>query len=60
MAGEKKYSFIQAAAAAGIGFAAGFIMGAAVVAIIDYRDEKLRALKKLERDTDENYYYSTD
>lgn len=43
---------------AGAGFALGFIVGAAVIAILDYRDEKLNRLNKLRRDTDENYIYS--
>lgn len=40
------------------GFALGFILGAAVVAIIDYRDDKKEQLKRLKRDSDENYIYS--
>lgn len=40
------------------GFAIGFILGAAVVAIIDYHVDKKDQLKKLKRDTDENYITS--
>ena len=40
------------------GFAIGFILGAAVVAIIDYYVDKKDQLKKLKRDTDENYITS--
>ena len=54
------YSVLNVAAAALAGFAAGFVLGASIVAIIDYRDEKREQLKRLRRDTDENYYYSTD
>lgn len=43
---------------AGTAFAIGFITGAAVVAILDYRDDKKDRLYKLRRDTDENYIYS--
>lgn len=42
----------------GAGFVFGFISGAAIVAILDYRDEKISRLYKLRRDTDENYIYS--
>ena len=42
----------------GAGFAVGFIVGAALVAILDYRDEKIARSYKLSRDTDENYIYS--
>ena len=41
-------------------FACGFILGAAIVAILDYRDEKIKSQKKLRRDLDENYYYSAE
>ncbi|MDO4863839.1 MAG: hypothetical protein Q4A05_06695 [Ruminococcus sp.] len=40
------------------GFVFGFIAGAGIVAILDYRDEKIARLYKLRRDTDENYIYS--
>lgn len=39
-------------------FSVGFILGAAVVAIIDYHDGKKEQLKKIKRDSDENYIYS--
>ena len=42
----------------GAGFVFGFISGAAIVAILDYRDEKIAHLYKLRHDTDENYIYS--
>lgn len=40
------------------GFVFGFIAGAGLVAILDYRDEKIARLYKLRHDTDENYIYS--
>lgn len=40
------------------GFAVGFILGASLVAIIDYYDNKKTQLKKIKRDSDENYIYS--
>ncbi len=40
------------------GFVLGFIAGAGLVAILDYRDEKIARLYKLRHDTDENYIYS--
>lgn len=40
------------------GFAVGFILGASLVAIIDYYDNKKVQLKKIKRDSDENYIYS--
>lgn len=40
------------------GFVFGFIAGAGIVAILDYRDEKIARLYKLRHDTDENYIYS--
>jgi hypothetical protein len=43
---------------AGAAFSLGFIVGAALVAILDYRDEKITRSYKLRRDTDENYIYS--
>ena len=39
-------------------FSLSFIVGAALVAILDYRDEKITRSYKLRRDTDENYIYS--
>ncbi|MBO4877044.1 MAG: hypothetical protein J5501_03455 [Ruminococcus sp.] len=60
MTGDRNYSFRDLIIAAGVGFAAGLAIGAAVAALIDDRDEKCRALNKLEHDSDENYYYSTD
>ncbi|MBO6116024.1 MAG: hypothetical protein J6P14_02590 [Ruminococcus sp.] len=39
-------------------FSLGFIVGASLVAILDYRDEKITRLYKLRHDTDENYIYS--
>lgn len=41
-----------------VGFAVGFLMGAAVVAVIDYYDNKKINLKRIKRDSDENYIYS--
>ena len=46
--------------AASAGFALGFVLGAAAVAIFDYRDARREYLKKIRKDSDENYYYSTD
>ena len=40
------------------GFVFGFIAGAGIVAILDYRDEMIARLYKLRHDTDENYIYS--
>ncbi len=40
------------------GFVFGFIAGTGIVAILDYRDEKIARLYKLRHDTDENYIYS--
>lgn len=40
------------------GFVAGFLMGAALVAVIDYYDNKKTQLKRIKRDSDENYIYS--
>ena len=40
------------------GFVFGFIAGAGIVAILDYRDEKIARLYKLRHDTGENYIYS--
>lgn len=40
------------------GFVVGFLMGAALVAVIDYYDNKKTQLKRIKRDSDENYIYS--
>lgn len=40
------------------GFTMGFLLGAALVAIIDYHDENNKRMKKIKRDSDENYIYS--
>lgn len=40
------------------GFAIGFLFGAAAVALFDYYDNKKEQLKKIKRDSDENYIYS--
>lgn len=40
------------------GFAIGFLLGASVVAVIDYYDNKKAQLKRIKRDSDENYIYS--
>lgn len=45
---------------AGAGLTVGFVIGAAIVAVIDYRDEKLERFRRIRRDSDENYYYSVD
>lgn len=39
-------------------FAVGFLFGASVVALFDYYDNKKEQLKKIKRDSDENYIYS--
>ncbi|MDE5764656.1 MAG: hypothetical protein K2I00_06785 [Ruminococcus sp.] len=39
-------------------FAVGFLFGAAAVALFDYYDNKKEQLKKIKRDSDENYIYS--
>ena len=41
-----------------VGFAVGFVVGASLVAIIDHYDNKKNQLKKIRRDSDENYIYS--
>lgn len=41
-----------------VGFAAGFLFGAAVMAVIDHYDNKKAKLKRIRRDSDENYIYS--
>lgn len=40
------------------GFAVGFLVGATLVAVIDYYDNKKAQLKRIKRDSDENYIYS--
>lgn len=45
---------------AGLGFFAGFAVGAAIVAVIDYYDEKHSEIRRIEKASDENYYYTTD
>ncbi|MCM1133071.1 MAG: hypothetical protein NC340_06330 [Ruminococcus flavefaciens] len=40
------------------GFAIGFLLGASVMAVIDYYDNKKAQLKRIKRDSDENYIYS--
>ena len=60
MTRDGNYTFRDLIIAAGTGFAAGLVIGAAVAAFIDDRDEKCRAISKLEHDSDENYFYSTD
>lgn len=39
-------------------FTMGFLLGAVLVAIIDYHDENSKKMKKIKRDSDENYIYS--
>lgn len=39
-------------------FAIGFLFGASVVALFDYHDNKKEQLKRIRRDSDENYIYS--
>ncbi len=41
-----------------VGFAVGFLFGAALMAVIDHYDNKKTQLKKIKRDSDENYIYS--
>lgn len=41
-----------------VGFAVGFLCGAAIMAVIDHYDNKKNKQKKLKRDSDENYIYS--
>ncbi len=45
---------------AGLGFVVGFAVGAAIVAVIDYCDEKHSEIRRIEKASDENYYYTTD
>lgn len=40
------------------GFTMGFLLGAAIVAIVDYHDERVKKIKRINRDSDENYIYS--
>lgn len=58
MKNENKINVGSLLIGAGAGFTIGFIVGAALVAILDYRDEKAERSYKLRRDTDENYIYS--
>ncbi len=57
---ENKTPAMDLVLGTGIGFAVGFVLGAALVAIFDYRDTRREYLKRIRRDSDENYYYSTD
>lgn len=41
-------------------FTVGFLLGAAVVALLDHHVDKMDQQRRLKRDADENYYYSTD
>ena len=41
-----------------IGSAIGFLIGSALVAILDFRDSRIEYQQKLRRDTDENYLYN--
>ena len=43
---------------AGAAFVRSVLCRSGIVAILDYRDEKIARLYKLRRDTDENYIYS--
>ena len=58
MKDENKLNVGSLLIGAGAGFAVGFIVGSALVAILDYRDEKIARSYKLRHDTDENYIYS--
>ena len=40
------------------GFAVGFVVGASVMAIIDYYDNKKTQLRRIQSGTDENYITS--
>ncbi|MDE7365368.1 MAG: hypothetical protein K2N27_10930 [Ruminococcus sp.] len=40
------------------GFAAGFVVGASVMAIIDYHESKKNKLRRIQSGTDENYITS--
>lgn len=43
----------------GIGFILGFAAGAAIVAVIDYLDDKHKESIRIEKGSDANYYYTT-
>lgn len=45
---------------AGAGFVVGFAFGAAIVAVIDYYDEKHSEISRIKKASDENYYYTTE
>ncbi len=47
-------------AGTGVGFVAGFAVGALIVAVIDYYDEKHSEMSRIEKASNENYYYTTD
>lgn len=44
---------------AGFGFVAGFVVGSAIVAVIDYYDQKHSEMSRIEKASNENYYYNT-
>lgn len=40
------------------GFAVGFVVGASVMAVLDYYDNKKKQLRRIQNGTDENYITS--
>lgn len=57
---EKEFSKAAENSALGIfaGFAMGFILGASIVALIDYYDNKKEKLSRIANGADENYITS--
>lgn len=43
-----------------IGFVLGFAAGAAIVAVIDYLDAKHQEMRRIEKGSDADYYYTTE
>lgn len=44
----------------GLGFLLGFTMGSAIVAVIDYIDDKHKEMSRIEKGSDADYYYTTE
>ncbi|MCM1507136.1 MAG: hypothetical protein NC177_08395 [Ruminococcus flavefaciens] len=43
----------------GMGFVLGFATGAAIVAVVDYLDEKHNEMRRIEKGSNADYYYNT-
>jgi len=44
----------------GLGIVIGFATGSAIVAVIDYFDEKHNEMRRIEKGSNADYYYTTD